>query len=147
MSGLTTIGWRERIMLPGLCSIPINAKIDTGARSSAIHAFDIREITLDGVPHVDFLLHPVQRKKSPEVKCRKQVIDKRIIRSSNGHESERFVIETKLRLGKRFWKIELTLADRDAMGFRMLVGRDALRRKFIVDPGASYLMPLPGEVD
>ncbi|MEO1136308.1 MAG: RimK/LysX family protein [Pseudomonadota bacterium] len=134
------IGWREWAGLPDFEISGINAKIDTGAKSSAIHAFRIKEVMLDGEPHVEFYLHPVQRRKTPEIFCRAPVVDMRVIRSSNGQEEERYVIATKLRLGDRSWKIDLTLANRDAMGFRMLIGRDALRRKFLIDPGASYLL-------
>ena len=134
------IGWREWADLPDFEISRVNAKIDTGAKSSAIHAFRIRETVLEGVDHVEFFLHPVQRRKKPEVFCRAPVADRRVIRSSNGQEEERYVIETRLRLGGRLWKIDLTLTNRDAMGFRLLLGRDALRRKFIIDPGASYLL-------
>lgn len=134
------IGWREWADLPDFDVSRVNAKIDTGAKSSAIHAFRIRETVLDGVDHVEFYLHPVQRRKKPEVFCRAPVADRRVIRSSNGQEEERYVIETRLKLGGRLWKIDLTLTNRDAMGFRLLLGRDALRRKFIIDPGASYLL-------
>ena len=134
------IGWREWADLPDFDIRRINAKIDTGAKSSAIHAFRIRETVIDGTDHVEFYLHPVQRRKKPEVFCRAPVADRRIIRSSNGQEEERYVIETRLRLGGRLWKIDLTLTNRDAMGFRLLLGRDALRRKFLIDPGASYLL-------
>lgn len=134
------IGWREWAALPDLNVERINAKIDTGAKTSAIHAFRIREIELEGEPHVEFFLHPVQRRKRPEIYCCAPIADKRVVRSSNGQEEERIVIETRLRLGPRFWKVDLTLTNRDAMGFRMLIGRDALRRKFLIDPGASYLL-------
>jgi len=134
------IGWREWADLPDFDVAGINAKIDTGAKSSAMHAFRIRETVIDGAEYVEFFLHPVQRRKKPEVFCRAPLVDRRVIRSSNGQEEERYVIETRLRLGGRFWKIELTLTNRDAMGFRLLLGRDALRRKFIIDPGASYLL-------
>jgi hypothetical protein len=134
------IGWREWADLPDFEVDHVNAKIDTGAKSSAIHAFRIREVVLDGVDHVEFYLHPLQRRKKPEILCRAPLVDRRVIRSSNGQEEERYVIETRLRLGARVWKIELTLTNRDAMGFRLLLGRDALRRKFYIDPGASYLL-------
>ncbi|WP_425408325.1 ATP-dependent zinc protease [Hyphococcus sp.] len=134
------IGWREWTSLPDLNVENINAKIDTGAKTSAIHAFRIREIDLEGEPHVEFFLHPVQRRKRPEVYCCAPIADRRVIRSSNGQEEERYVISTRLRMGPRTWKIDLTLTNRDAMGFRMLIGRDALRRKFLIDPGASYLL-------
>lgn len=136
----TQIGWREWAAFPDFGVERINAKIDTGAKSSAIHAFKVKEIDVDGAPHVEFYLHPMQRRKKPEILCRAPVVDKRVIRSSNGQEEERYVVETRLRMGERLFKIELTLTNRDAMGFRLLIGRDALRRRFIIDPGASYLL-------
>ncbi len=134
------IGWREWADLPDFDVTGVNAKIDTGAKSSAIHAFRIREVVIDGVDYAEFFLHPVQRRKKPEIYCRAPLVDRRVIRSSNGQEEERYVVETRLRLGERLWKIDLTLTNRDAMGFRLLLGRDALRRKFYIDPGASYLL-------
>ena len=136
----TLIGWREYAALPDLGVEKINAKIDTGAKSSAIHAFKIREVEIDGVAHVEFYLHPRQRRKKPEIHCLLPLADKREIRSSNGQVEERYVVKTRLHLDGRTWKIDLTLTNRDAMGFRLLVGRDALRRKFVIDPGASYLL-------
>ncbi len=135
----TLIGWREWASFPDLDVERINAKIDTGAKSSALHAFKIKEREINGASYVEFFLHPVQRRKTPEIFCRAPVHDTRIIRSSNGQEEERYVIETKICLSDKIWKIDVTLTDRDAMGFRLLIGRDALRRKFIIDPGASYL--------
>ena len=134
------IGWREWASLPDFEVKRINAKIDTGAKTSALHAFRIREVMLGGEEHVEFFLHPVQRRKKPEVFCRAPLAGRRVVRSSNGQEEERYVIETRLCLGGKIWKIDLTLTNRDAMGFRLLVGRDALRRKFVIDPGASYLL-------
>lgn len=134
------IGWREWADLPDFDVKHVNAKIDTGAKTSAIHAFRIRETVIKGVDHVEFYLHPVQRRKKPEVFCCAPVAGRRIVRSSNGQEEERYVIETRLRLGRRTWKIELTLTNRDAMGFRLLLGRDALGRRFLIDAGASYLL-------
>ncbi len=134
------IGWREWAGLPDFGVEEINAKIDTGAKSSAIHAYRIKEIEIDGEPHAEFFLHPVQRRKKPEIYCRAPIVDKRLIRSSNGQEEERFVIEANLRLGDRLWKADLTLTNRDAMGFRLLIGRDALRKRFMIDPGASYML-------
>ncbi|MEX6634645.1 ATP-dependent zinc protease family protein [Hyphococcus lacteus] len=136
----TLIGWREWVDLPDLEVHHVNAKIDTGAKSSAIHAFKIKEVLIEGVPHVEFYLHPVQRRKRPEVLCCVPIAGRRIIRSSNGQEEERYVVETHLKMGEATLKIDLTLTNRDAMGFRLLIGRDALRRKFMIDPGASYLL-------
>lgn len=127
-------------MLPELCDARIKAKIDTGAKTSAVHAFRIEEIEKDGLPHVKFYLHPQQKRKKPEVSCVAPVLDKRTIRSSNGETQERYIIETVLVMGERQWKIALSLTNRDEMGFRLLIGRDALRRKVIIHPGKSYML-------
>lgn len=127
-------------MLPSLCDEPIIAKIDTGAKSSAIHAYRIREFTKDGKACAEFYLHPLQKQRWPEVYCVAPIHDRRIVRSSNGAEQERVVIVVPLRLGKRRWPIELTLANRDDMGFRLLIGRDALGKKAIIHPARSYML-------
>lgn len=133
------IGWREWASLPEFSVKRINAKIDTGAGVSAIHAFNVNEASVKGRAFAEFILHPVQHRRQPELFCRAPIVDRRIIRSSNGQEEERFAIETPLKLGDRVWKIHLTLTNRDEMEFRLLIGRDALRDKFLVDPSASYL--------
>lgn len=133
------IGWREWVALPDLGVERIKAKIDTGARTSAIHAFDIREIEIDGQPHVEFWLHPVQRKRRPQIKCVAPVFDQRHVRSSSGEEQYRYIIRTHLKIGRRRRLIELSLAKRDIMGFRMLVGRSAMPRGLLVDPNTSFL--------
>ncbi len=133
------IGWREWISLPTLLEQPVKAKIDTGARTSAIHAFNIRKFDAGGVPRVEFLLHPLQRLRAPQVRCEADIHDERVVTSSNGHRALRIVILVEVALGETRWPIELTLADRDQMGFRMLLGREALRSRFLVDPGRSYL--------
>lgn len=132
------IGWREWVLLPEWLDMPIKAKIDTGARTSSIHSFGTRHFVDRGQPHVEFLLHPIQGEDSPEVRCVAPVKDERWVKSSNGEAEFRIVIETMARLGPIDWPIELTLADRDVMGFRMLLGREALRRRFLVDPARSY---------
>ena len=132
------IGWREWVLLPELLDLPIKAKIDTGARTSSIHSFGTKHFVDRGHPHVEFLLHPVQGDDSPEITCIAAVKDERWVKSSNGEAEFRIVIETAARLGPVEWPIELTLADRDVMGFRMLLGREALRRRFHVDPARSY---------
>lgn len=134
------IGWREWATLPLLCDVPILAKIDTGAKTSAIHAYRVRETTHDGRRYAEFYLHPVQKERRPEIACLAPMRGRRIVRSSNGAEQERIVIATRLRLGRRTWPIELTLANRDDMGFRLLIGRDALGKKFIIDPSRSYML-------
>lgn len=132
------IGWREWVMLPALLDLPIKAKIDSGARTSSIHSFGTRRFSDGGAPHVEFLLHPIQRHARPEIACIAAIRDERWVRSSNGEAEKRIVIETSARLGPIDWPIELTLADRDLMGFRMLLGRSAIRRRFLIDPGRSF---------
>ena len=132
------IGWREWVSFPILGIEKIKAKIDTGARTSAIHAFGIREFERDGQSFVEFLLHPAQRRKIPEIQCCAPVKEKRMITSSNGAKSERYIIETVLGIGEHSWPIELSLAKRDQMGFRVLLGRQAIRGKCIIDAGSSF---------
>jgi hypothetical protein len=126
--------------LPDLGIGRIKVKVDTGARSSALHAFRIKpEERQDGL-WVTFEVHPKQRSRKPIVRCEARVIDHRTIRDSGGREHERYVIETTLCLGETEWPIEVTLTSRDEMGFRMLLGRTAIRRRFLVDSGRSYLI-------
>jgi hypothetical protein len=132
------IGWREWVLLPDLLDLPIKAKIDTGARTSALHSFGTRRFFEGGAPWVEFALHPVQRRAKPAIACAAPIKDERWVRSSNGEAEKRIVIETLARLGPVDWPIELTLADRDVMGFRMLLGRTAIRRRFLIDPGRSF---------
>lgn len=137
--GTRLIGWREWIGLPDLGIETIKAKVDTGASTSALHAVDIRPHDIDGRQHVAFVIHPVQRRQRPAVECVMPVHDHRAVVSSSGHREERYVIRTYATLGGFRWPIEVTLTDRDAMGFRMLLGREALRRRFLVDPGHSFI--------
>ncbi|HEV2745711.1 MAG TPA: RimK/LysX family protein [Allosphingosinicella sp.] len=132
------IGWREWIELPDLLDLPIKAKIDSGARTSSLHSFGTRPFSERGAPWVEFLVHPIQRQARPEIACVAPVTDERTVRSSNGVVQRRLVVEATARLGATLWPIELTLADRDVMGFRMLLGREAIRRRFLIDPGRSY---------
>ncbi len=134
------IGWREWASLPDLSVSRINAKIDTGAKTSAIHASRIDVAKADDGYWVEFLLHPHRGRKVPEIRCRLPLVDKRSVRSSNGRAEERMVINTPLQLGGEIWPVELTLANRDAMEYRLLIGRDALADRFLVRPDASYLL-------
>ncbi len=133
------IGWREWVGFPDFGIDRIKAKIDTGARTSVIHAFRIRKISGATGPQVEFYLHPVQHRRNPELRCVADLVDERVIKSSNGETETRCVIRTAMRLGGDIWPIELTLSNRDQMGFRLLVGRSAIRKRCIVDPGSSYL--------
>jgi hypothetical protein len=134
------VGWREWASLPDLGVDEIKAKIDTGARTAAIHAFEIRPFVRDGQKFVRFSLHPVQHRRRPVVDCEARVLDERVVTSSSGHRQRRYVIETTLKLGNDAWPIEMALTNRDEMGFRMLLGRRALRRRFVVDPGSSFVL-------
>jgi hypothetical protein len=132
------IGWREWVSLPDLDVPGIKAKIDTGARTSALHAYQVAFFDRDGVTWVRFQVHPVQRRRRPVLHCEAPLVDRRVVTSSNGAREERPVIRTRMRLGPVERRIELTLSNRDDMGFRMLVGREALRGRFLVDARHSY---------
>ncbi len=134
------IGWREIIALPKLSIERIKAKIDTGARTSALHAEDIQVYrTKKGKKMVRFVVHPLQRDKQLSINCRAPLVDKRYVRSSSGKGEQRFTITTKMSLGGRHIPIELTLTNRDQMGFRLLLGRTAVCEIFMVDPAKSFL--------
>ena len=142
-SALAAIGWREWVSLPQLGIDQVKAKIDTGARTSAIHAFDMEYFDAGDDLMVRFKIHPLQRDTTVTVQAIAPVLEKRQVRNSGGQAQERPVIKTPIALGNQRWEIELTLTNRDVMGFRMLLGREAVRRRFLVDPGDSYLMSAP----
>lgn len=135
---LPVLGWREWVALPGLGVRAVKAKIDTGARSSALHAFDIDVVHRRGAPHVRFSIHPVQRSDRDAVDVEAEIVDERLVRSSTGHGQLRYVVLMDMELMGRCFTSEVTLAKRDQMGFRMLLGREALRGRFFVDPSVSY---------
>lgn len=135
----TVAGWREWVRLPELGVDWIKAKLDTGARSSAIHAFDIEEFRREGVRWVRFSIHPWQRSSEDATTVELPVHDQREVRSSNGHVEERYVVLMEVGVMDQQIHAEITLSRRDEMGFRMLLGRQMLRQGLIVDPGHSYL--------
>ena len=133
------IGWREWVLLPDLLAVPIKAKIDTGARSSAIHAFDVEEHDVDGEAWVRFAVRPWQRSEEDVAELRLPVLDRREVRSSNGSSEERYAVSMDLVLAGRAITTVMTLSNRDEMGFRLLIGREALAQGFLVDSAASYV--------
>jgi len=141
---LTVIGWREWVALPGLSVPYIRVKVDTGAQTSALHAFNLERFEHeDGREWVSFEVHPLQHKRRPSVAVEAPMHDLRRVRSSNGRSELRPVILTDLGLPDQSWPIELTLTRRDEMTFRMLLGREALRGHCLVDTGKSYLLAAP----
>lgn len=135
---LPVIGWREWVALPDLGIKAVKAKVDTGARSSSLHAYDVEVFKQRGKDFVRFRVHPVQRNTKKVVTAEAPVLEFREVRSSSGQVSKRPVILTKVALLGELREIELTLANRDEMGFRMLLGREAFRGIFLVDAGNSY---------
>lgn len=132
------IGWREWVSLPGLGIDKIKAKVDTGARTSSLHAFDMEIYRKNRQDFVKFYVHPEQRSSKGETLCRAKVLEYRKVKSSNGQTQKRPVILTSVELFNEQWEIEVTLTNRDAMGFRMLLGRESIRKKFLVDAGSSF---------
>ena len=139
-TGLLTFGWREWVGLPQLGISAIKAKVDTGARTSALHAFEVRPISGDTRPRIEFKIHPRQRDQDEVIVCQADVIDERIVTDSGGHKESRWVIETPVTIGPNTWPIEITLTSRDDMLFRMLLGRTAIKDRASVNPGRSYLV-------
>jgi hypothetical protein len=135
-----TLGWREWVQLPDLGLVDIKAKVDTGARTSALHAFELRKFDADGRERVEFKMHPNQHDRRTVVTCVADIVDRRTVRDSGGHAEDRWVIETPVQIGDRLWPIELTLTGRDDMLFRMLLGRTALKGRALVDVSRSYLV-------
>ncbi|GGD62655.1 ATP-dependent zinc protease family protein [Lacimicrobium alkaliphilum] len=141
---MQTLGWREWGALPALGIDKIKMKVDTGAKTSCLHAFRLESFEKDGKPWVRIYLHPHQNDNQTEQICESPVLEQRCVRDSGGHEELRYVIETDLHVADQRFKVELTLTNRDSMRFRMLLGRQAMEGRFVVDPQQSYVS---GQID
>ena len=133
------LGWREWLALPELGLPALKAKVDTGARTSALHAFEVERFSRESVDYVRFGMHPLQENNTLVVRCEARLKEEREVTDSGGHREMRYVIETDVVIHEHRWKIELTLTNRDTMRFRMLLGRSAMEKKVWVDPTRSYL--------
>jgi len=141
------LGWREWVALPELGIPRIKAKVDTGARTSALHTFHIERFQKRRHDWVKFWVHPVQNRRDIVIECASEILNVRYVTDSGGHRESRIVIETPVAIGNQRWPIEITLTDRDTMKFRMLLGRTALHKRFVVDPSRSFLSGEPICVD
>jgi len=133
-------GWREWAELPDLNISKIKVKLDTGAKTSSLHAFDLSTFTNKGEEWLRFDVHPIQDNDTIRRTCVCPIVDHRWITSSSGHSQKRFIIQTTLKIGEYSSLVEISLAKRDEMGFRMLIGRNALKKKALIDPGRSFLL-------
>ena len=132
------LGWREWISIPELSINQVKAKVDTGARTSCLHAFYLNTYRERGVLMLHFKVHPLQANKKIVVECHAEAIDRRMVTDSGGHKERRYVIYTPICLGGHTWPIEITLTNRDIMRYRMLLGRTALREDILVAPSLSF---------
>ena len=132
------VGWKEEAKLSELNIAPIKVKVDTGAKTSSLHAFDIKAYEKEGVTYVKFKTSPYKRHPKKIVECNSEVIDYRKIKSSNGQTQLRYVIRSPITIGNRTWDIDITLADRKKMRYKMLLGREAMR-DITVSPHESYI--------
>lgn len=136
---LPILGWREWVGLPDFGVERVRCKVDTGARTSALHAFYVEEFEKEGKAMVKFGLHPDQGSTEREIHCEAEIFDRRDVTDSGGHTEKRIVIKTNIVLANMTWPIELNLTNRDTMRYRMLLGRTAIADNYLVDAGGSHL--------
>ncbi len=139
MDQLLKLGWREWCALPDIDLPAIKAKVDTGAKTSALHTFKLEPFSENGVNLIRFWVHPLQRNNDLVRECVAPIKDERIVSDSGGHKEMRYIIETRVQIGHKLWPIEMSLTNRDTMRFRMLLGRRAMSGNTVVDPTASYI--------
>jgi len=142
MASMVTLGWEEWVSLPALSLPAIKAKVDTGARTSALHAVAIEPFGTDKNPQVRFIMHPDPADPTIEVVCSAKVKDRRSVTSSNGSTELRYIIAANIKVGKKSWPIELSLTNRETMGYRMLLGRSAIQDDMSVVPTLSFQQPV-----
>lgn len=149
MSEKMVIGKEEWCALPDLELPAIKARVDSGAKTSALHAFNIRPFEEDGEQYVHFDIHPMQDNRKIVQRCKAPVVDRRDVKSSSGEKERRHVIKTQLSLGGESWEIQITLTNRDSMGYRMLLGREAMRNRVLIDPETSFCLGgmSPGDLE
>jgi len=139
-----TVGWKEWVALPELGIDKLKCKVDTGAKNSALHAFEVDEFKRGQETWIRFKLHMSLKDASKVKVCEAKVVDKRIVSDSGGNRTERYFIETEIQVGLTKVRAQLSLTSRDTMAFRMLLGRTALRRAgFVVDSSQAYLQGKP----
>lgn len=134
------VGSEEWCTFPSLNIPAIKARVDSGAKTSSIHAFNIHSFTRNGQAWVSFEVHPIQNDRKTNVRCESPVVDRRYVKSSSGTREKRYVISAPVQIGGDIWEIELTLTNRDSMGYRMLLGREAMNGRMLVDPEASFAL-------
>lgn len=138
------IGWREWVQLPDLGVSEMKAKVDTGADNSSLHAFNLERFERDGVEYVRFEIHPKQRSRKPSIRCEAPLAMEKKVKNPGGRTELRPVIRTRVVVAGEELEALVNLTSRDEMGFRMLLGRRAVRSRFVIDPGRSYLGARPG---
>ena len=141
------VGSEEWCAFPSLNIPAIKARVDSGAKTSSLHAFNIHSFTRHSQPWVSFEVHPIQKDRKTTVRCESPVIDRRYVKSSSGSKEKRYVISAPVQIGGDIWEIELTLTNRDSMGYRMLLGREAMSGRMLVDPASSFCLGEPASRD